>query len=591
MRRFGRAWGTLCVAVAVAVVGTSTAAESVDGSTPMPVAHGATGDLSATSGARPARFDHTTVEGVSVTMDDGVRLVGDVMYPADQDTGERAAGRFPVLLTQNPYACHTSAGNLEDPSYAYFVERGYILASMCVRGTGRSGGEFGFLSRREARDGVALVDWAAHRLSGSNGTVGLTGCSYLGQTQIVTAAALQPGSPVKAIMPRCWGAETYREAVFAGGMPTATLNYFPACTALIGPSAVGRCGDIAQDILTGGDRAYRRGFWRSRDAAQWADEIVRNGIPAMLYTGWDDIFAQGALEMYARLQNVHADRPADAPMSSRQDVTGRYQVVMGPWAHDEGFKPAIGLRWFDTWLKGRRTGMAHTARPMHLYRSGSHDWVKASHYPGATRRYTSLHLRSGNRLSVTPPTRRGGADLAYTQPSSPGGSVSYTTRPLGDRATLAAGPVSATLFAASSGENLHLVARLYDVSPQGEATEITSGSIVGSLRTLDRARSWLTSSGVNIRPYGRFVRDRYLTPGRPYRLVFRLFPRLTSLAAGHRLRLTITTQTPEDRCAAALGRDPCFPTTAQARSLPGRYRLMYGPDMPSAVHLPLRTHR
>jgi hypothetical protein len=31
-------------------------------------------------------------------MSDGVVLVGDVTYPADLETGERAPGQFPVIL-------------------------------------------------------------------------------------------------------------------------------------------------------------------------------------------------------------------------------------------------------------------------------------------------------------------------------------------------------------------------------------------------------------------------------------------------------------------------------------------------------------
>src|SRR5215210_2436058 len=160
-----------------------------------------------------------TVPNVAVTMDDGVALVGDVMYPTDPATGDRAPGRFPVLLTQNPYTCQTTAGNTgpADPfgpgttGTSYFVGRGYILAAICVRGTGRSGGTFEFFGSREQQDGVALVDWAAHRVEGSNGVVGLTGCSYLGATQLFIAGALPASSPVKAILPSCWGAETYRE--------------------------------------------------------------------------------------------------------------------------------------------------------------------------------------------------------------------------------------------------------------------------------------------------------------------------------------------------------------------------------------------
>jgi hypothetical protein len=40
---------------------------------------------------------------IEIEMSDGVVLVGDVSYPTDLATCERASGGFPVLLTQNPY--------------------------------------------------------------------------------------------------------------------------------------------------------------------------------------------------------------------------------------------------------------------------------------------------------------------------------------------------------------------------------------------------------------------------------------------------------------------------------------------------------
>jgi predicted acyl esterase len=542
---------------------------------------------------RPATYGHTTVANVTVAMDDGVVLVGDVIYPTDPATGARAPGTFPVLLTQNPYTCHTTEGNIGagsalGPSTSgttYFVDRGYVYASICVRGTGRSGGDWAFFGPREQRDGVALVDWAARKLDGSNGTVGLTGCSYLGATQIFTAGALGPGSPVKAILPACWGAETYREPVFSGGMPTQSLNYFHASPVMIGPRPPTYGLDLASEMRAGGERAYRRDWWKARDVAPWAEKVVANGIPALLWTGWQDIFAQGALELYAQFQNAAAGRRPDAPMPPGAKVSGRYQLVVGPWAHAAGIDQAIELRWFDTWLRGEDTGMTDTANPLHLHQLGSATWINTSHYPIA-RRSSSYYLRAGGGLATSPPADDGGDEISYTQPDAAGGHLDYTTEPLRDGATIA-GPISATVHASSSGTNLQLIGRLYDVAADGAATRITAGSIVGSLRALDPARSWHDERGIDVRPYGSYTADAYLTPGAAYELTFRLLPRLIRIAPGHRLRLTLTTQTPAPECGNLLGLDPCTPTDPQARTLPGTYRVLRSPRAPSAIHLPL----
>src|SRR5947209_4241177 len=151
-------------------------------------------------------------------MSDGVDLVVDVYYPATD--GQPAPGRFPVLLTQTPYTLSiglTGATSGTGPG-DYFVQRGYIYVSADVRGTGRSGGQGQFFGPRDAQDGVELVSWVA-KLAHSNGVVGLHGCSYLGHTQLYTAAKLGRRSPVKAMIPMCVSSDPYRDTYMENGVP------------------------------------------------------------------------------------------------------------------------------------------------------------------------------------------------------------------------------------------------------------------------------------------------------------------------------------------------------------------------------------
>jgi predicted acyl esterase len=123
---------------------------------------------------RPPSFAMGIQRGVKVAMSDGVDLLVDVYSPADSIL--KASGeKFPVLLTQNPYAFMNEA-----PFLAYvdfYVKRGYICVIAHVRGTNGSGGENGFLSEREQIDGVELVEWASKKLANSNGIIGLFGTS------------------------------------------------------------------------------------------------------------------------------------------------------------------------------------------------------------------------------------------------------------------------------------------------------------------------------------------------------------------------------------------------------------------------------
>lgn len=528
-------------------------------------------------------YGSTARTDIAIPMRDGIKLVGDVLYPTDARTGERAKGRFPVLLAQTPYSCDTAASNLgfaEQGSLgaSYYVQRGYVFASVCVRGTGRSGGDFDLWGPVQQRDGVELVRWAVS-LNGSNGTVGLIGCSYVGMNQLFTAAALPPNSGVKAMVPACAGAETYRVVGMAGGIPTETAtNYFNSLGVLAGPRA-GVWGSLhAKVIASGGTMAYDNAWSKERTPANWVPQIARSGIPALLWSSYDDMYLAGAQELYAYLQNAYFGRPVYGQLLPGQRTTPRYQVVIGTGGHGDGIDQKIVLDWFDTWLKGKHTGMERTKTPMHLYQLGTGRWVDTAAYP-AVRSYTPYYLGKSGNLGTK--RAKGTAMIRYAAPST-GAVLTYTTTAF-RRSVELAGPVAATVVASSTSTNLNLIATLSDIAQNGSTTKLATGNLVGSLRALDPTRSWYDHNGRIIRPYGRFAKDQPLVPGRSYRLDIPLSAGIAKIAAGHSLRLTITTQT-AGPCGAIVGRDPCFPTAPQQRTLPGTYKLDLGR---SQLNLPL----
>src|SRR5581483_2522026 len=92
----------------------------------------------------PAKYGVVEQKNVPVTMSDGTVLRANIYSPATG--GVAAPGPFPVLLTQTPYGKDTTgaaAGGATGED-AYLVQRGYIDVVADVRGTGDSGGEFGF---------------------------------------------------------------------------------------------------------------------------------------------------------------------------------------------------------------------------------------------------------------------------------------------------------------------------------------------------------------------------------------------------------------------------------------------------------------
>ena len=603
-------------ALAALVLATVPAAASAPGAGSPPGGAVAPG---ATWHPEPARYGVAEESNVAVTMSDGTVLEADVYRPTNPATGQPAPGPFPVLLAQTPYS---KDGPLTlgqgpyggDGYYPYLIKRGYIDAVVDVRGTGSSGGAWSDFGARERQDGVELVHWAAG-LPGATGKVGLIGGSYLGINQLYTAALVGPTSPLKAIFPVVAGHDLYRDVALSGGLfddefllpwlladrlpydlvPDAT-NPRQVLTAELqhaGDVVSTYLPSIEQGIL-GGPLATDGTYWTTRSPQAFLPRIVHNHIPAFLVGGWFDLFQRGEPLNYAELQNVWDGRPATAPMVPGQPVTGRYQLVMGPWYHVTSF---LGLRiqqlmlaWYDTWLKGEHTGIAHTTTPLHLYELTANRWVNATDWPSARPRVARYYLAGGRTgsapqsandgaLSRTRPAAVAGADqTAWTGATAPCdrqteqwdaglvaeaiyeatlppttdqcanddrslqvGALTYTTPPLSHAETLA-GPIDATLYATATTTNTEFVATVEDVSPDGASYPLAAGQLLGSARALDTGRSWY-QDGRLVLPFHPFTAATAspVPPGTVQRYDLQVFPTMARIPAGHRIRVTITT--------------------------------------------------
>jgi predicted acyl esterase len=124
-------------------------------------------------------------------------------------------------------------------------------------------------------------------------------------------------------------------------------------------------------------------------------------------------------------------------------------------------------------------------------------------------------------------------------------AITYTTAPLSHTETVA-GPIDATVYASATTAQTELVAELEDVTPDGSSYPVTEGALLGSLRTVNKSRSW-TAAGVTILPYHPYTESsaQPVTPGAVTEYQIQLFPTLATIAAGNSLRLTLsTTDTP-----------------------------------------------
>jgi putative CocE/NonD family hydrolase len=574
----------LCAVITAAAGGFAGAAQAASGWTP-----------------EPATYGTGTLIDQPVPMSDGTILRANVCYPTNATTGAPAPGPFPVLLTQTPYGKGSSCGD------SYLVQRGYIYVASDARGTGDSGGTFGLFQPREADDGAELVKWAAS-LPHARPQVGLTGCSYLGIDQVMTAEKPAAYPELKAILPECVNPYIY-ELQYQGGLndnewntvywgltggdslanPVEDQQSNPDPTGFALTETDHAAGTVdfqgkqtAEEQLGGPDDANDV-FWQARDYTKGLSVLVRHHVPALMTGGWEDLVGQhGAPWMYAQLQNLWAGRPQYAPMKPDQPVTGRYQLMMGEWYHGGATAnmETVRLEWFDTWLKGERTGLGDTTTPLHAYENGPNHWIDTTTYPFAPAKPTRLYLGPGttgsasaslNDGALTPAAPRGASgqdQIAYTNATSPcnigpgvwtagiaktpcatndqtleagPSALTYSTPPL-TQPEVIAGPIEATIYATSTTPDTELVATLEDVSGTTPVPYAT-GALLGSYRALDPARTWYAADGTPLDPMHPFTAEsaKAVTTGQVTRYDIELWPTLVKIPAGDRIRLTLTT--------------------------------------------------
>lgn len=387
----------------------------------------------------PVRFGATAPESLVITMPDGVRLDARISWPADPATGSRTPGLFPVVAELTPY---THTGLAPVGPLSFFPEHGYGHLVVNVRGSGASEGDIQYLSPLDGEDGVAIVDFAAKQLPGSDGRLALIGCSYPAGVALTTAAHLPAGSPVKVIVASCNGFHSQNRGSFLrSGIDTGNVEAMEGLLPrMMGNSASSRSffTSLATEIKAGGPAAYDGEFWRERLHTGLATRIVASRIPILLWSGWRD-HVEGAIRTFTALQNAFCGRPLGGAMEEGQEVSPLYQLLMTDGAHTEGLDLGLYLQWIETWLKNCDTGLQDTATPMHLFEVGSGRWVNLERFP-ATDLATCWALSPDGTLTRDAVPE---ADLTLVRDASDA-LLRFETPPFEHGATLA-GPISASL--------------------------------------------------------------------------------------------------------------------------------------------------
>ena len=499
-----------------------------------------------------------------VALRDGVDLMADVHLP-------RADGRFPALIAASPYPRQMQdlgapAGFIEAGATDFWVPRGYVHLIANVRGTGGSGGVFGFMDTQERHDMYDLVEWAAAQ-PWCDGNVGMIGISYFAMTQLEAAVERPPH--LRAIFPVAATADLYEAASHHG---LASSSFITPFLAMMGLTS---------------DRSDA--FWRRNPALAVARRILNlpqvhakfatmNGEAAVTMMRqllkvphqphpWDDLWLDTMVRHPLRdewweernllplLSNVEIpvylgcdweNVPLHLPSTFtawkalqhnsnvRMAMLGRYGLTW-PWEslHTEA------LAWYDHWLKGTDTGIMD-GPPVRYVLPGADGWHTSSSWPPRAD-YREFALRADGALAEdegAPGTREyltlgAGLNRVTSSPIDPPVALTWTTDPL-PAALDVVGHIELRLHAAATATDTAWLATLRDVAPDGDVTEVTAGWLRAGLRTVDEAQS---RDGA---PELRCDRAVAVPVGDVVVYRIPLVANARRFAAGHRLELVLT---------------------------------------------------
>ena len=529
---------------------------------------------------RAETHDVICEEDLRVPMDDGVVLLADRWVER-----ERSAEPQPTVLVRSPYGRKQFVGLLFGRLLA---ERGLQVVVQSVRGTFGSGGRFSPFDERA--DGLATLRWIRDQPWHSD-RIGTIGPSYLGLVQ--WAVAPDAGDDLAALSIQVSASQFHGQTYAGGSLSLETsaswlvlvaeqerrfaplamaraLRRLPAVLAELPVSdldlrATGGEVDWFREALADPDPAGA--YWVARDYANGVSKVT---APVQFIGGWYDIFLPWMLEDFAAL---HA--AGHAP-----------QLIIGPWTHTDPGLVATGTRDGLAWLRAHLLGDGRLVREssVRVFVTGeavNGRWRDLESWPPPGTLQQRLWLGEDGRLTDREPGCASGRDRYRYDPANPtpsvGGPVLLSREPVVDNRRLEAredvltyttdplpevleaiGPVSVELFIRASAPYFDVFARVCDV----DAAEA----------------SWNVCDALDRVAPGRFEQ----LPDGTWRVAFALWPIAHRFAAGHSIRLQVSSGAhPRYARNPGTGEDPNVTTRLVAVEL----EVLRDAEHPSAVTL------
>ncbi|MGI5950800.1 MAG: CocE/NonD family hydrolase [Brooklawnia sp.] len=492
----------------------------------------------------PDELPHQTeVRHAWIPMADGVRLHARIWLPVDARTNP-----VPALLEYLPYRKSDWTAVRDGERHPWYAGHGYASVRVDIRGTGDSEGLFeDEYSRIELDDGLAVIAWLAGQ-PWCTGAVGMFGISWGGFNGL-QLAALRPAA-LKAVVTVCATDDRFDNDVhYTGG-------------SVLGIDMSAWAGTMLAFSSRPPDPLHVGPNWRE----MWQDRIEHLTPPLATWLSHqtrDDYWRHGSVcEDYSAIQAAvlavggWADPYHDTVLRLVQHLPGPARGILGPWAHQYPDRanqpgPAIGflqetLRWWDHWLKGEDTGVLDDPELRVFIEDSRAPVPTPGDVPGvwlATQWPTPEVTASERALPrANVPARDGWVtvrspqhtgidsgkffpygnltDLPSDQRAEDGRGVAFEILVADERVTLLGRPV-VRLLLDSSTPRAQVIARLCDVAPDGSSRLLSRGVLNLSARN------------------GR-DRIEHFTPGRAEQVSIELNSLGVRLAAGHALRLVLS---------------------------------------------------
>lgn len=453
---------------------------------------------------RPDEYAIALSKDILVPMRDGFRLTCDLYQPA-APTGGVAPGKFPGFVYQYHGYGRFMSSQGEGP-IQNFAAKGYNVISCNTRGSQGTGGSspapqsvalINPWSEREQQDNYDLIEWMAGQ-PWSNGKIGQSGTSYGGITTFLVAARQRPPHLV-AIAPITAPTDNYRHFTYPGGIPsTDTRGQWPAACSVT-------TGEATCTPRLSAEFALHRNFddyWSVRRS-----DLSTISIPTLYFTGQMDIFSASTNHIISQMGKMP-----------------KFSLVLGPWSHENVFKPASGvpavppgvlLAFFDRWLAGR-SGVPSIPRyaAYQMPIAGQDRWTGFNAFPPADSKPVRYLLSADGKL------KEQNAAVGLVSYLAATGELTFETPEFPSQAVVA-GPVEVNLLATFNTSDMNLFVRVDTVDAAGTVTNMGYG---------DQIKMSHRDSDSN---------PSAIVPGLTYSVKLSIPSKFWTVPTGQKLRLTV----------------------------------------------------